>query len=147
MKTSSLSAEENHYAFHVDMVCEYYLNGLEITDEMLLQIIPYSNEEFNIFYEKGTMEIRDTPYELFTDISRAVFHKASVQDRIEFYNAALRLASFADGEFAEYYHEELEGLIAMDTGRFCAMAKGQTYAHYNPIKYYLEEHNCDNRFN
>ncbi|MDC8005005.1 hypothetical protein POV27_13160 [Aureisphaera galaxeae] len=145
--SSSLRAEEIDYDFRFDMACEYYINGLEIPEDILLDVVPYSDEEFSTFYYRSAEELEEFGYEFFYDVSGKIFEKAFVPEKKAFYTASLRLASFADGEFGEYYIEELEDIIAKDTGRFCAMAKGQSYSKFNPIKYFLEANNCDNRFN
>ncbi|GAB5401504.1 MAG: hypothetical protein Aureis2KO_30890 [Aureisphaera sp.] len=141
-----MHAGENDYSFRFDMACEFFVNGKEIPDEVLLNVLPYGASEFTLFYERSTSELLEGDTDFFYYVSNTIFEKGITSGKIEFYNAALRLASYADGEFGAYYIEELEVLIESDPGKFCAMAKGQSYAHNNPIKYFLKEYDCDNLF-
>jgi len=106
--------------------------------------VPTNQDEFGLYY--GTTYPDHKLYEsnFFYDTSNMIFGQVIYEKNEKFYPLALQLASFADGEYAEWFIENLEGIIALDPPKFCRSAKGKEYLRYNPMKYFYEDLQCEN---
>ncbi len=121
---------------------EYYLKNREIPDSILITLVPKNDEDFRVFYDTTGSNSKLSSTDFFYDTTEQVFDNVKSKNKDEFYLPSLKLASFADGEYAEAFVENLEVIISMDTLKFCESIRGKEYSKYNPIKFYSELHGC-----
>ena len=133
---------QNDYEKNLEIASELYLLKKEISDNILLNLVPNHQEEFSLFYSTTGPEHRLAHTSFFYDISNQIFEKATTERKERFYLPSLKLISFADGEFAEGFIEYLERIIEMDKTKFCLAIKGMDYVRHNPIKAYSEMNKC-----
>ncbi|XLS30475.1 hypothetical protein ACJD0Z_06535 [Flavobacteriaceae bacterium M23B6Z8] len=104
---------------------EEYLKWLHNIDQEMLKdnsaivkSIPQTDEEFGVFYslsyEEGTLEL----YYLINDAIFDAVERDLKEILLPFYN----MAEFVDGEYAEYYFDNILFIIKKNTQSFC-----QTY--------------------
>lgn len=122
---------------------EYYLNKLEIPDSVLVNLVPQSFEDFELYYGTTHPEHKLAKTSFFYDTSESIFSQVISNNKEEFYLPSLKLASFSDGEFAEGFTEKLEVIVKNDVEKFCKSVKETELIKNNPIKHYYVENNCE----
>ena len=139
----SIITQQKNYEENLNLVAELYLSKSNIPEKLLLQIIPKSHNEFEIYYGTTNPENELSETAFFIEITNMIFEKVTVDKNEKFYLPSLQFASFADGEFYETFVFYLEMIIKIDRKKFCDSVKGKEYFERNPIKYYYEENNCE----
>ena len=137
---SATNSDNWPYKIILNQSINIYSTSKTIPDSLLLRLIPENQKQFSAFY--NTTDGDSITGLFFYQVSNIIFHKVIEENNDQFYQPAIRLASFADGEFGEDYVDHLKLIIAKDTIRFCNAIKGKNYLKHNPIKYYYETLNC-----
>lgn len=133
---------ETAYKKNLNTVAELYLKNDKIPESILVKLIPESYSEFSIFYATTGPEHELGNTDFFYDITQQIFNQVIISKNNDFYIPCLNLASFADGEYAEGFIENLEVIINMDQERFCSSVREIKLRNRNPIKYFTELHDC-----
>ena len=133
----------NSYSENLNEACEYFMNDKKIPKSILLKLVPNNYEEFSKYYETTYTDNELAKSGFFFETSNNIFNEVILNKNDDFYLPSLRLASFADGEFAEGFIDKLELIIKIDEDKFCNSIKGKNYANHNPIEYYAELQNCE----
>jgi len=131
------------YSENLNEACEYFINDEKIPKTILLKLVPKNYEEFSKYYETTYPDNELSKLGFFYKTSDNIFNEVIENKNEDFYLQSLKLASFADGEYAEAFIEKLELIIKMDAKKFCKSIKDKDYANHNPIEYYAELHNCE----
>ena len=140
--TDSSSAQQTDYEELIESASQYYLRGNEIPDSILLKMVPENYEEFDKYYETTGPDHKLGKTDFFYETTQWIFDKVIVEKNDSFYIPSLNLASFADGEFAENFRENLLTIINMDNEKFCNSIDDIKLNDRNPIKYYADKHKC-----
>ncbi|WP_348634877.1 BT_3928 family protein [Winogradskyella sp. SYSU M77433] len=138
-----LALYETEYEKSMYMASEYYLNTLKIPDSILVKLVPHNHDEFHLFYMTTGPDHKLGKTDFFYETTQWIFEKVVSEKDDNFYMPSIQLASFADGEYAEGFIENLKLIIKADTDKFCKSIKGKEFAEKNPIKYYSVEYNCE----
>jgi hypothetical protein len=134
---------EIEYEKNLNTASESYLNKTEIPESILIKLVPENYAEFDIYYGTTGPDHELGKTDFFYDTSRLIFEQVTLRKNNDFYLPSLKLASFADGEFAGDFNEHLELIINMDKAKFCKSISGKEYENNNPIKYYAELNKCE----
>ena len=127
----------------IESASQYYLRGNEIPDSILVNLVPKSYDEFNKYYGTTGPDHKLGKTGFFDETSQWIFDKVIIEKNDSFYIPCLNLASFADGEYAESFMENLVTIINMDKERFCNSIDDIKLNDRNPIKYYADQHKCE----
>jgi hypothetical protein len=133
----------DNYSENLNEACGYFINDKKIPRAILLKLVPKNYEEFSKFYETTYPDNELSKTGFFYKTTEKIFNEVIENNNEDFYLPSLKLASFADGEYAEGFIEKLELIIKMDVKKFCKSIKDKDYAKQNPIEYYAELHNCE----
>ncbi len=139
--TSQNKAKSN-YKENLNKAAEYYLKKEEIPLKVLLNLVPESQDEFNVYYKTTGSNHKLSETNFFDDTTTAIYEQVIAKKNDDFYLPSIQLSSFADGEFAEGFTTNLELVINLDINKFCKAICNKEYTKQNPIKYYSELYNC-----
>lgn len=134
---------ENEYQKNLNVATELYLQKKIIPESVLVKLVPKNYEEFNVYYATTEPDHKLGATDFFYDTTQQIFEQVTSKKNDDFYLPSLKLISFADGEFAEEFIENLKLIIKLDQDKFCKAISGKEYAQKNPIKYYSELNNCE----
>lgn len=139
LKSQNLS----EYDKNLNKASELYLKDIKISESILLKLVPQNYDEFSKYYETTSFDhdLGDTDF--FYRTTQMIFDEVILKNNVDFYLPSLRLASFADGEYAEDFIYNLELIIEMDERKFCESIKGKDYSSLKPIKFYSELKSCE----
>ena len=130
------------YINNLKIASELFLSKSEIPETVLLGLVPYSHDEFELYYATTYPDNKLQDSQFFYISTKMIFKKVTIENSENFYLPSFQLASFADGEYGEEFIEFLEEIINIDNKKFCESVKGKGYAKHNPIKYYYDELKC-----
>jgi hypothetical protein len=130
------------YINNLKIASELFLAKSDIPETVLLGLVPYSHDEFELYYATTYPDNKLQDSQFFYISTKMIFKKVTIEKNENFYLPSLQLASFADGEYGEEFIEFLEEIINIDNKKFCVSVKGKEYAKHNPIKYYYDELKC-----
>ncbi len=140
----NLWAEQpNDYEKNLKAATKLYLFKQEISDTILLKLVPKNELEFDLLYDTTNQDNELGKTSFFYETTRLIFDKVIKEDNDKFYLPSLKLISFADGEFGEEFIQHLELIIKLDNQKFCDSMKGKDFANNNPLKYYIEKYKCE----
>ncbi len=131
------------YEENLNQASKFYLKNEKIPEPILLQLVPKTYSDFDIYYGTTGPDHQLGETDFFYDTTRLIFEQVTAKKNEDFYLPSLNLISFADGEFAEEFIEYLELIIEMDKEKFCKSINGKDYVKRNPIKYYSELNKCE----
>jgi|TARA_B110000902_G_C14126076_1_gene520104 hypothetical protein len=134
---------KTEYEKNLNIASGLYLNKKKIPKDILIKLVPENFSEFDVFYGTTGPDHKLGKTDFFYDTSRMIFEQVTLRKNNDFYLPSLKLASFADGEFAGDFIEHLELIINMDKAKFCKSISGKEYENSNPIKYYAELNKCE----
>ena len=117
-KVTHSQTVKRDYKLIIDNVIKLYSTGTIVSVNDLQNAVPITQDEFSVYYsytfpEKGK-SIIETFYKVDTDIG-----KHAAENHGDFLKLYLELASFADGEYAESYFEDVDFVIAKNKNVFC----------------------------
>ena len=131
------------YSENLNKACDFYMNEMKIPKSILLKLVPNNYDEFKKYYETTYANIELAKTGFFYETTEKIFNEVIENNNEDFYLPSLRLASYADGEYAEGFIEKLKLIIKMNEKKFCKSIQDKDYANYNPIEYYAELYNCE----
>jgi len=140
--TELSTSGETDYEQNLNTASEYYLLKKEIPELILIKLVPRNYDEFELFYGTTGPNHRLGKTEFFYDTTQQIFEQVITKKNYDFYLPSLNLASFADGEYAEEFIDNLNIIIDMDKERFCNSVSEIKLKNRNPIKYYIDLHQC-----
>lgn len=138
--TTQIYAQETNYQKNLKLASESFITKTELKDSVLLKLVPESYEEFKLLYKTTYPGNKMQNTGFFYSVTQRIFDKVIIEKNEQFYLPSLQLASFADGEFAESFVDNLTVIIERDKNKFCTSVKGKEYAVHNPIRYYCEKY-------
>ncbi|WP_053978596.1 hypothetical protein [Mangrovimonas xylaniphaga] len=142
-KSSELiTNQRTDYELNLESASKYYLKKNNIPDSVLIKLVPTNYEEFKIYYETTGPDHNLGKTDFFYETTQLIFDKVTINKDWDFYIPSLDLASFADGEYAEGFIENLKMIIELDKQKFCNVINEIKLRDRNPIKYYAELHRC-----
>ena len=141
--SKTVAQSQENYHENLELACALYLTKKEIPENVLLCLTPKTRDNFSLLYNTTHPETEIGRTDFFYDITQHIFNEVLLYKNIKFYDASLQLASFADGEFAEGFNENLEKIINLNIKKFCKTIKNKEYRLYNPMKYYSEFYKCN----
>ncbi|MBZ9779904.1 hypothetical protein LB452_13325 [Psychroflexus sp. CAK8W] len=141
--TELIAQNQIDYDDNLNQASELYVTDKKIPESILLKLVPENYDEFDKYYRTTSPDHKLGNTDFFYETTQMIFNEVISKNNSDFYLSSLKLASFADGEYAENFIHNLELIIEMDEQKFCKSINGKEYSNQNPIKYYSELKNCE----